>query len=90
MKKQNLFNDENVLSRMEMNTINGGAAAGNSSDKWFGPTDSKQDGGGYDVIVNSVKDIINSSDAVDKPSVVQPYQPYYPGTATSVTAVEVL
>jgi len=65
MKKLNskLFEKKEVLKKVNMENLVGGS---NSSDVTY--NDSKQDGGGYDIAVQSLIDTIDSSRSLDKPT----------------------
>lgn len=71
MKKleSKLFDTSNVLERIDLEAIYGGA---NKSDVNY--SDSKKDGGGWGVDVNSVIDFIDSSRSLDCPSVSEEMQ----------------
>lgn len=60
--KSNLFDKKNVLDKINMESIYGGA---NKSDINY--SDSKKDGGGWDIAVNSLIDVVDSSRSLDKP-----------------------
>lgn len=41
---------------------------GNKSDAWGEPTDTKIDGGSYDTLIASLKDVVKTTDELDKPA----------------------
>lgn len=61
--KKSKFSKLSTLTKINKNTVVGGATG---SDVTF--TDSKRDGGGYDIAVNSLIDIKTSSETLDKPA----------------------